>query len=160
MASIFTEACMHLAFILVSMTCLKPFLRPFHSGHLITTADTKISGYKTGRRSHKSSDYVMLSTTKDTSISKPAVTVTASEPPRRTAGDAKPAPPPRAFAPDSHGAYRSTVVRQGRQDGSSPSEHMFISKTQTWTVEYEDKSRRDRRAVADVRSSAHEVHDD
>lgn len=172
MASIFTEASMQIAFILVSLTCLKPFLRPFHSGHLITTADanTKLSGYKTthrgGGRSYKSSDYVMLSTTKDKdaasstrasghkTYSRPAVAVTAAEAPTSAPIGAQnqPASPPRALVPNSRGnrgSYHGTVMRQERLKGSSDSEQMFISKTQTWTVEYEDRHSQSRRGVAD-----------
>lgn len=140
MIGVFTEACMHIGLMLTTVTSLKPFLRPFHEGHVITAADSKLSGYKSGPRGHKSSQYLMLSTAKDTSVSKPAVTVSLASP--RGAADGPPAQLPKAFVPDSHGAHRSMVdVPQEPQFDNSDSERMFISKTQTWTVEYEDRSR-------------------
>jgi hypothetical protein len=149
MASIFTEACMQIGFILATMTCLKPLLRPFHSGYLITTADTNLSGYKTGIRGRKGSEYLMLSAVKDNASTKPATTATTvsvADPPDDA--NTQPAPPSKAFIPERRGSHRSPVVRHERLNGSTDSEQMFISKTQTWTVEYEGRSRSERATAA------------
>lgn len=156
MASIFTEACMQIGFILATVTCLKPLLRPFHSGYIITTADANLSGYKTGIRGRKGSEYLMLSAVKDTSSNKPATTVSVADSSDNT--NAQPAPPAKAFIPERHGSHRSPVVRHERMNGSTDSEQMFISKTQTWTVEYERRARSERAGVSSTRCSSDEGH--
>lgn len=157
MASIFTEACMQIGFILATVTCLKPLLRPFHSGYLITTADTNLSGYKTGIRGRKGSEYLMLSAVKNSSTNKPAATVSVAEPPSNA--NAQPAIPSKAYVPDRHESHRGAVERHERSNGSMDSEQMFISKTQTWTVEYEGRSRSDRGATSSARCSSDEDHE-
>ena len=47
---------------LASVTCLKPFLRPFHSGYFVSTAPSNgISGYTTGPKNSRADAYYELS---------------------------------------------------------------------------------------------------
>lgn len=159
LASVFTEACMQIGFILATLTCLRSILRPFHSGFLITTVDTSTSGYKTGVRGRKGSEYLMLSAVKDSGSTKPAgqasVVDQSGSAPAHANGP--PAQPPKAFIPDPYGTHQSAIVGHGGSNGSRDSQQMFINKTQTWTVEYEESTRG--RATSMARCSSDEGHE-
>lgn len=159
MASLFTEACMQIGFILATLTCLRSILRPFHSGFLITTADTNTSGYKTGVRGRKGSEYLMLSAIKDSAAGskKPAIHASVQDPPSNAINT--PAPPPKAFIPEPYGTQQSGFVGPGVSNSSRDSQQMFISKTQTWTVEYEESTRGSRAATSTSRCSSDEDHE-
>ncbi|KAK0301950.1 hypothetical protein LTR29_015541 [Friedmanniomyces endolithicus] len=49
-ADILTEGALELAFMLASITCLKPVMKPFHSGYVISTAHVSGGGITPWRR--------------------------------------------------------------------------------------------------------------
>lgn len=64
-AQIVTEAALEFALISASVTCLKPFLQPFHSGgYLVDSVGAPGSGLRTNVRSSSRDPYYKLSTIK------------------------------------------------------------------------------------------------
>lgn len=148
-AGVYTEAALELAFMLSNITCLKPFLRPFHSGYFVSTIDTKNSGYPTTKDSTSRGDtYYMISRAKSTADNKDGSMVQDSEVDgisSQTWSDTERTGKAPAFRPDRT-SHRVTVL--SNNDGQvvtrdrEGSEDMIISKTQAWTVSYEDDQRK------------------
>lgn len=144
-AGIYTEVALECAFMLSNITCLKPFLRPFHSGYFVSTVDNKNSGgYLTTKDSVSRGDaYYMISTARSATDNKDGPIVQGereSVSPEKQSNVERNARAP-AFRPD-HSSHRATVL-SGDDDQIAPveregSEDMIISKTQAWTVSYED----------------------
>lgn len=129
---------------LSNITCLKPFLQPFHPGYFVSTVDEKASTYLSTKGSGSRGDaYLMISAARSTTESKTgSATIDEAEVGTATAqsgleGGGK-AP---AFRPDKL-SHRATVLsdhfeRPAAADKAG-SEEMIISKTQAWTVSYEE----------------------
>lgn len=131
---------MDLAFMLASITCLKPFMRPFHSGYSVST--TKGATYNTTGKASRSDAYLMLSAARSVggAKDKPAVRVTSQG--DHQAPLQQPARLPPVFRPD-HVDHRTTIMSADRERHSDEnSEQMIISKTQAWDVSYDDERSR------------------
>lgn len=148
MASIFTEIALEAAFMLSNITCLKPFLRPFHSGYFVSTVDAKSSGYKNTKDSSSRGDtYYMISRARSTNGNKDDVAAHGAleSMSQDNQSDIEGSARGPAFRPD-HTSHRATVLSGSgelvpRIDREG-SEDMIISKTQAWTVSYEDDQRK------------------
>lgn len=133
MAGVFTELALGFAFMSASVTCLKPFLRPFHSGYFVSTSG---SGIPVSGKGTRADTYYMLSKNKSTNDKdEPRSRVTDAHETSTTPlhpGYARQSQP--KFRPDLSG-HRATVMSQERaHDG----DEMTISMTQEWDVTYEE----------------------
>lgn len=138
MASTFTELVLAFAFMSASVTCLKPFLRPFSSGHFIATDG---SGIPITGKSSRGDAYYMLSKNKSkgdkvsTVRSMDGQETQSSSPQSDHSSKGQP-----KFRPDLS-SHRATVMSQEcEHSGSGPNE-MVISMTQEWDVTYEEDHR-------------------
>ncbi|KAK3062659.1 hypothetical protein LTR53_019262, partial [Teratosphaeriaceae sp. CCFEE 6253] len=137
-AYILTEGAMELAFILASITCLKPVMKPFHSGYVVSTAPQ--SGYTSAAKVSHRDAYMELSAAKSSVHSRGdkdgGVAVVKRD--RDSRGDGMnhghrrklSAPVARADHADHEAVVSSATESQRQMD-----EHdMSISKTQAWTI--------------------------
>ncbi len=122
---------------LTTVTCLKPVLRPFHSGYFVRHAETTVAGQRSGLKAVSGNAYYMLSGAKETQKSNKSAhsTIARSE---QDEAEHPVTPVSRAFVPRTRGAYQAAVVPQERGHGSSDTDQKLISKTQTWAIEYEE----------------------
>lgn len=150
-AAVFTSAVMNFTLILASVTCLKPFLRPFDGGFLITSMHSHVPAFGAAPIT-KGSAYYELSATQRSAL-------TTQQEKMMRSGDRKhrsvtvsargvdedydggfvqvQAKPPLALRRDrveqratvGHDSVRPSMERDGEQ--------MLISKTQAWTVSFE-----------------------
>lgn len=148
-AGIYTQIALEIAFMLSNITCLKPFLRPFHSGYFVSTIDNKTSGYLATKDSGSRGDtYLMISTARSKAESKTESTSVAEAEiktaDRQTEAERRAKTP--AFRPD-HASHRATVLSdhggQLADTDREGGEDMIISKTQAWTVSYEEDQQQD-----------------
>lgn len=137
-----------------SVTCLRPFLRPFHSGFVVTSSNQS-KGYATATTA-KEKYYALGSVraaNKDGSLqtANTEVSVGASSDQGATRdgrGNVSNQKSASRRQDNSNGHTRSSSRDQqslrrgdrsdGRSHASSGSEALIISKTQAWTVSYED----------------------
>lgn len=144
-AGIYTQIAVEIAFILSNTTCLKPFLRPFHSGYFVTTVGNKSSGYASTKDGGSRGDaYYMISATRSAREGKPGpqVSEVAQDQPVEGQMDGERSGKVLAFRPGQW-SHRATVLSD-HSDNVAPMEtdgadDMIISKTQAWTVSYEDQ---------------------
>lgn len=143
-AGVYTEIALEFAFMLSNITCLKPFLQPFHPEYFVSTVDDKASTYLSTKGSGSRGDaYLMISAARSTTGSKTgSATIDETEvgtanPPSGIEGGGK-AP---AFRPDKS-SHRAMVLSDHLERAAAAemagSEEMIISKTQAWTVSYEE----------------------
>ena len=136
-SSIFTEAAMEGALILASITCLKPFLRPFHSGYFVGTANSTAPAIFGTAVKSAPTTYYELSAARSTAREHEKHHMAVES--RDLGSDAdeldlihKSEP---ALRPDGVN-YRASVGtgsdRLGQRDGD-----MHISKTQNFTISYD-----------------------
>ena len=148
-AGILTEACMDTAFILASVTCLRPFLRPFHRGYFLSTAGTKGSGYKSSVTGSHGNAYYMLSAAReapDDQTPRQKTTTHDGVDEEEGAGHHQLASVPKAVISPARGvrvSHCQTETPEERAHGGSDGRRMTISKTKSWTVEYENGAQRD-----------------
>lgn len=79
-AEIITEAALQYALISASITCLKPFLRPFHSGgYFVDSIGAPGSGLRTNVRSSSRDPYYKLSTVRKAAKDGTLLSITQKE---------------------------------------------------------------------------------
>lgn len=138
-ASILTEAAVAYAFFSASVTCLKPFLQPFHSGYVISMVGARISGHTVTGTDSQGDSYHMLGNTRS-AMDKNGTAVTISDAAGSRNSQAVEdthwlrAP---LFRPDQSN-HQATVETKYRHHNSNNPEEMIISMTHEWTVSYED----------------------
>ncbi len=142
---ILAEAALEFAILSTSITALKPFLRPLHSGAVVSS----VGGYGANvsnpysRSQGKSQGIYMLSSVsgKDNKEDFETTTTHADEPRVSTTIQA----PKAVFRPDlSAGETTTSVQSEVHRDDiesveSNSSEQMIIRTTRNWSVRYEDK---------------------
>ncbi|TKX20010.1 hypothetical protein C1H76_7894 [Elsinoe australis] len=138
-ALIFTEAVMECAFILASVTCLKPFLRPFAPGFFISSAayTGRVSALSAGHKGSRANPYYELSAArsraeKDT-VNETITQRMGSEEVEDEQGLIKPGEPPKSWRPDLAG-HQATVEQTDERHRMST---RGISMTQGWTVSFD-----------------------
>lgn len=130
---LFTEGVLEAAFILASVTCLKPFLRPFHSGYFPSNAGSNAvpMGFGTGPKSSRSTYYELSASRSQVAKDEKRITVEVKcedeqDLLRR---------PELALRPD-HVVHRASVGA-GVKRRSGGGDDMHISKTQAFSVRYD-----------------------
>lgn len=133
-AGIYTEIAVNFALISSSVTCLKPFLRPFDTDYLTHTSRT--NGLSGGIKNSRGDTYYMLSATQSRNDKNHSTLTTMLS--DRGAMDSVNAPAP-SFRPDDL-RNRATVECSSCRDEmkSSDLSRMTISMTKEWDVTYED----------------------
>ena len=127
---------------LASATSLKPFLRPFHTGYVFSTADVKGSGYSTAGTNSRGNAYYMLSTAKFTTDNDGGVVQTKKDEEVEGHADQEDVARLPTSLPRAHRAGHPSQRIKTREHGRTDSEQMIISKTEEWTVTYEDDQQR------------------
>ena len=145
-ANIFTEATMDLAFMLASITCLKPFLRPFQTGYFISTAHSNgVSGFNTAVKGSRGDAYYELSAARSRADKemdiKDAIAINSNRVDLDDDRDDQDliqshARPEQAFRPDRVD-HRATAFSVGPGYGRSESEGTKIFKTRDIVVSYD-----------------------
>lgn len=131
-AGIFTEIVMNFSFILSSITCAKPFLKPFHSGYFIGTSNQKSfhgnakSDSKSNGNSYRILDATTSQSVNDRSIQQDDRVVHNAD----SYGDKG------LFRPEPISHHVAVSSKAGRHQ-PSPSDHMAIAQTKSWAVSYE-----------------------
>ena len=120
-----------LTFILASVTCLKPFVRPFHSGYVVST--TPASGYASTSKNLHRDAYVELSAVKSAAGNEDGAIIQTRRG-RDSRGYKKSAV---VYRPDQVD-QEATVSSANEGQPYSKSHDMSISRTQAWPVSYED----------------------
>lgn len=142
-AAIYTEIVLEVSFMLSSITCAKPFLRPFHSGYFISTTNTKTSGYLKGGISSLDNSYRMLSAAKSNAGSNYSTSASGHSHPNFCSYtgnddaailDSKPI---NHFRPQPH-SHRATVSADILAQPHPSLDSMVISRTKAWTLTYEE----------------------
>lgn len=133
MAGIFTETALGFAFMSASVTCLKPFLRPFHSGYFVSTDG---SGVPVTGKGSQADTYYMLSRSKSRH-DKDELRARSTDDHGTLTSPLYLQHTPRSqpkFRPDLS-SHRATIMSQEREhDGDEKT----ISMTQEWNVTYEE----------------------
>lgn len=143
--NIFTEASLEYCLISASVTCLKPFLRPFHSGAVVSTIISADSDLRSGIRT-RTLELYMLSPNSATDQNGTVRTTT-----KRSCGplfgskDGKTAPPIQTlFQPNQLEGHtvNSAWSDAHRDDIESmktvSSDEMIIRTTKNWSIQYEE----------------------
>ena len=136
-SSIFTEAAMDGALILASITCLKPFLRPFHSGYFVGTANSSAPAIFGTAAKSAGATYYELSAARSTVREDEKHHVAVESHDMGSDGDEQDLihKSELALRPDGVN-YQASVGagsdRLGVRDGD-----MHISKTQNFTISYD-----------------------
>lgn len=157
LASILTEAVLDFCLISASLTSLRPFLRPFHSGYIVDSVGAPGSGLRSGIRTRSHDVYYTLSAVKATNDDGAGPTIKTI---RRLPLGSKASPHgithpepvkpnlPHSFDPDL-GEQQVVISAQGRQCStkgrqddiesvdSAGSDQMIIRKTRNWSIRYE-----------------------
>jgi hypothetical protein len=125
---------MHGACMLASITCLKPFLRPFHGGYFVSTVNSTsgLTGYATGPTKNSKAAYYELSAARKSE----KATVTVQSRALEEEGDEEDLihkPQQLALRPDRFENRASVGAGLRRRDD----EDLGISKTQAFTVSYD-----------------------
>ncbi|KAK4556125.1 hypothetical protein LTR86_006822 [Recurvomyces mirabilis] len=162
-ASVFTQATLQLTFVLASITCLKPFLRPFHSGYAVSAAPSggynatfNTGGYSTGGKRSRNDPYVDLSTAGKSAATTSQLSrrgrvdgkdggaivltdITTS--PSDEVVDDRDGEAPLVVRPDYQGHVTSVITHGsgGSEAVRPPSKKMSISMTKEWGVRYDDR---------------------
>jgi hypothetical protein len=131
MAGIFTELVMNFSFILSSITCAKPFLKPFHSGYFISTSNQRAYGNGKSGASSNPNSYRMI----DANVSKSANN-------RSIPDDEGSAPSACHYGERNHFRpepvlHHAAVSVKAAREQHQGSDRMAISQTKTWAVSYE-----------------------
>ncbi|KAK6442707.1 hypothetical protein LTR95_001066 [Oleoguttula sp. CCFEE 5521] len=135
-AMLFTEAALQAAFILASITCLKPFLRPFHSGYFVSKAGSNPApmGFGTGPKSSRATYYELSAARSQGGKDEKHVIVQ-----QRSVGSEDEQDlihkPDMALRPDR--VNHRASVGQGLKRPSGMEDDMHISKTQAFSVRYD-----------------------
>ncbi|TKA68967.1 hypothetical protein B0A55_06608 [Friedmanniomyces simplex] len=134
-AYILTEGALELAFILASITCLKPVMKPFHSGYTVSNAPA--SNYITTVKKSNRDAYLELSAARSAADNKDGTIIVT----RRDRGShgidhgyTKSAHIPRPDQVD----HEATVSFANEGQPHPDSHDMSISRTQAWTISYDD----------------------
>lgn len=130
-AGIFTEIVMNLAFILSSLTCAKPFLKPFHSGYFIGASNQKVFGNARSTASSNANSYRMLDATASKSTNNRSIPQD-----ERSGSNAHQSGDRNHFRPEPV-LHHTTVSAKAAKHQHAGSDHMAISETKTWAVSYE-----------------------
>ena len=153
-ASILTEAALEFSLMSASVSSLRPFLRPFHSGYIVNSVGAPGSGLRTGPQD----PYYMLSAVKGTNKDETIQTVKSTRRPSLGSegsqlgytypGSVKPNPQAvvrpdlgdQQAADSAPGRQHSSKVRRDDMESvdSVGSDQMIIRKTKEWSVRYED----------------------
>jgi len=136
---IWTEGALEYAIISTSVTSLKPFLRPFHTGAIVNTVGGGGSGLYSGSRPREQGIYMLNSIGTDKKCGGQTTTTTA----RSEDGNTGPQPRSKLYTGNIEGV---TMVSSGgdphRDDidsvESNSSERMIIRTTKEWAVRYEN----------------------
>ncbi|KAK5046180.1 hypothetical protein LTR84_008637 [Exophiala bonariae] len=138
-AGIFTEIVMSFSFILSSITCAKPFLKPFHSGYFIGTSNQKsFHGNAKSDSNSNGNSYRMLSATTSKSLAVKNRSVQQEERPN---GNINPHGDKSLFRPEPV-SHHAAVSSQAAKHQPRTSDQMEISQTKTWAVSYEGVNER------------------
>ncbi|KAK5710780.1 hypothetical protein LTR17_018696 [Elasticomyces elasticus] len=134
-AYVLTEGVLELSFILASITCLKPIMKPFHSGYIVTNGP--VSGYATTAKQSSRDAYLELSAAKSAADAKDG-TITVTKRDRSSHGldhaYTKSAHTMRADQVD----HEATVTFASEGQPPSDSHDMSINRTQAFTISYDD----------------------
>lgn len=133
----FTAAALELAFILASITCLKPFLRPFHEGYYVTTAANSAgTGYSVPKKDSRSDTYLMLSTPHSTTDNVDG-TISHTDAKRGVEDSVQRPKPTMDLRPDNV-THQATGVFAEHAPDTADMRDGRISRTQAWRVSYEE----------------------
>jgi hypothetical protein len=131
---------MDFAIISTSVTALKPFLKPFHTGAIVNTVGGTGSGMYSDSRSGRHQDIYMLTSV---ARNKKGVGQTTTTSVNEDSGRHGPQPKQKLYM-GNRGDGRTTVSSQPNGRGediesvdSTGSEQMIIRTTKEWNVHYE-----------------------
>ncbi|KIX02270.1 uncharacterized protein Z518_08209 [Rhinocladiella mackenziei CBS 650.93] len=141
LAHILTEGALEYALISTSITSLKPFLKPFHTGAIVNTVGGSGSGLYSGSHSATQGIYMLSSIARDKKGNGQTTTATVHS------GNSDSGPPPRSKLYVGNISEGTTTVSSQpdphRDDtesaGSNSSGQMIIRTTKEWAVRYENR---------------------
>jgi hypothetical protein len=144
---ILTEAASNFALVATSVTSLKPFLKPFHTGAIVNTVGGTGSGVFSGTRPQYQGIY-MLAPVSGTKKTANDVTMTMTNATSRsnetTSGEREVKQPAKLYIGDNVPGQTVISASPGPQlkpassrTGSDGSEQMIIKTTKEWNVRYE-----------------------
>ena len=139
-SDILTEGAMEFALMATSITALKPFLTPFHTGAIVNSVGGAGSGIYSGIRSKPLGVYMLSSVSGRHDKGQTTMTIESGNHDHKfnqSGGTNK-------ARPHAHAHAHSNGHADGRRDDiesmeSNGSERMIIQTTRDWSVRYEDK---------------------
>jgi hypothetical protein len=142
---ILTEAASNFALVATSVTSLKPFLKPFHTGAIVNTVGGTGSGIYSGTRPQYQGIYMLApvsgrKTANDVTMTMTNATSRSNE---TTSADREVKQPAKLYVGDNVPGQTIISASPGLQkpesarSGSDGSEQMIIKTTKEWNVRYE-----------------------